>query len=480
MIKLLRRPFNVIYPTCNVYAHNFQRPAPLLKTYATIDDLSSLNSGDFVFEHEQVQGDKSPTFNELGRKKRILSGVQPTGKPTLGNYLGALKNWVDLQDNYENFFCVMDLHAITANYDPKELRQATRDMAALYLASGIDPKKSTVFVQSHVPAHTYLCWLLACQTPVNWLIRQAQFVDKSNRISASGGGEARTGLLTYPVLMAADILLYQTDLVPVGDDQRQHLQVAKELAFRFNRDFALRMKEREKEERARFKAEKRLQQQQQQQQQQQVQSQSQQQQEPAIAERHVLDKGGKEDFSIPLSTLTILPKRSPIEPLFRMPEIFTPPAGARVMSLQDGRSKMSKSHPNDGSRINLTDSADVIQQKIRRCKTDSVKGLVWGDPERPECDNLLTIYQLCAGKTKEEVADQCRDMSWGPFKELLAEAVIEHLRPIQGKYMDLQREPEYLDDLLANGAETAAVVADRTVERVRSAMGFLPAKRERK
>ncbi|MCA1993686.1 MAG: tryptophan--tRNA ligase, partial [Coleofasciculus sp. S288] len=289
-------------------------------------------------------------------KQRAFSGVQPTGNLHLGNYLGAIRNWVERQSQYDNFFCVVDLHAITAPHDPTKLASDTYTIAALYLACGIDVNYSTIFVQSHVSAHSELTWLLNCITPINWLTDMIQFKEKAVR----QGENVNTGLLDYPVLMASDILLYQADVVPVGEDQKQHLELTRNIANRFNFQFA---------------------------------------------------------------------KDKP--PILKVPQPLIRKEGARVMSLTDGTKKMSKSDPSEMSRINLLDSPDEIQKKIKRCKTDPIKGLEFDNSERPECNNLLTLYTLLSGKTKEDVAVECREMGWGQFKPLLTETAIEALKPIQ-------------------------------------------------
>ncbi|VAH63507.1 unnamed protein product [Triticum turgidum subsp. durum] len=299
------------------------------------------------------------------RKKRVVSGVQPTGMVHLGNYLGAIKNWVALQDLYETFFFIVDLHAITLPYDAPELSKATRSTAAIYLACGIDSSKASIFVQSHVRAHIELMWLLSSSTPIGWLNKMIQFKEKSRK---AGNENVGVALLTYPVLMASDILLYQSDLVPVGEDQTQHLELTREISERVNNLYGGRKW------------------------------------------KKLGGRGGS---------------------LFKVPEALIPPAGARVMSLTDGLSKMSKSAPSDLSRINLLDPKDVIVNKIKRCKTDSLPGLEFDNPERPECKNLLSVYQIITGKTKEEVVSECQDMNWGTFKVTLTDALIDHLQPIQ-------------------------------------------------
>jgi len=334
---------------------------------------------------------------KTARRKRILSGVQPTGSLHLGNYLGAIRQWVANQDDYDNFFCVVDLHAITAPHVPKQLTLDTYRTAAIYLAAGLDPARSHIFVQSHVREHSELAWMLNCATPMGWLERMIQFKEKA----AKGGAEsASVGLFDYPVLMAADILLYQADLVPVGEDQRQHLELTRDIARRFN------------------------------------------------------DQYGK--------------KRR----VFREPNALITKSNARVMSLQDGTSKMSKSDPNDLSRINLLDTPDEIRRKIKKCKTDSVKGVMYAD-DRPEANNLLGIYEAMTGMTREEVAAEAATwVGWGTFKPLLADAIVAHLEPIQARYKEIVKDPDLLQKVLADGAEAATGEASRTCVGAKRAMGF--------
>lgn len=332
-------------------------------------------------------------------KKRVLSGIQTTGNLHLGNYLGAIRNWVDIQQDYDNFFFFADLHAITVPHDAKVLAENTLKMAAVYLASGIDLECSTIFVQSHVSAHSELAWLLNCVTPLNWLERMIQFKEKS----VKQGENVGVGLLDYPVLMAADILLYDADKVPVGEDQKQHLELTRDIAGRVN------------------------------------------------------DQFGKKK-----------------QPVLKVPEPMIRKEGARIMSLTDGTKKMSKSDPSELSRIEILDSPDAIKRKIKKCKTDPIKGLTFDDPERPECHNLLTLYQILGNKTKEEVITECQDMGWGQFKPLLTETAIAALQPIQEKYHDLMSDRAYLDSVLRDGAHKASAVADQTLTRVKDALGFLP------
>ena len=329
-------------------------------------------------------------------KQRVLSGVQPTGILHLGNYLGAIRNWVEGQSQYDNFLFIADLHAITVPHNPATLATDTYTLAALYLACGLDLNYSTIFVQSHVSAHSELTWLLNCITPLNWLEDMIQFKEKA----VKQGENVNVGLLDYPVLMAADILLYQADKVPVGEDQKQHLELTRDIAARFNYQFC-----REK-------------------------------------------------------------------PVLAVPEPLIRKEGARVMSLTDGTRKMSKSDPSELSRINLLDTPEQIQYKIKRCKTDPIRGLTFDDPERPECNNLLTLYMLLSGKTKQEVATECQDMGWGQFKPLLMETVIAALKPIQEKYQAVVNEKGYLESVLRDGREKAEAVANVTLNQVKAALGY--------
>ncbi|MER3432487.1 MAG: tryptophan--tRNA ligase [Leptolyngbya sp. ERB_1_1] len=330
-------------------------------------------------------------------KQRVLSGVQTTGNLHLGNYLGAIRNWVEGQNQYDNYFFLADLHAITVPHDRTTLAENTYEVAALYLACGLDLEHTTIFVQSHVPAHAEFAWLLSCITPLNWLEDMIQFKEK--RIKQ--GQDVGTGLLTYPVLMASDILLYEPDKVPVGEDQKQHLELTRDLVDRFNFKFA-----------------------------------------------------------------------TPEAPVLKRPDALIRADGARVMSLTDGTKKMSKSDPSELSRINLLDPPDVIQNKIKRCKTDPIRGLTFGDPARPECSNLLTLYMLLSGKTKDEVAAECQDMGWGQFKPLFTETTIAALKPIQEKYHSIRADQGYLESVLRSGREKASEVANQTLNKAKKAMGY--------
>ena len=333
----------------------------------------------------------------MGRP-RVLSGVQPTGALHLGNWLGAIRNWVDLQDTHDTYVCVVDLHAITVPHDPARLADDTLSTAALYLACGMDPQRCSIFIQSQVAAHSELCWLLNCVTPLNWLERMIQFKEKA----VKQGDNVSVGLLDYPVLMAADILLYDADLVPVGEDQKQHLELARD-----------------------------------------------------IAQQRINARYGREE-----------------QPVLKVPKPLIVGEGARVMSLTDGRSKMSKSDPNEGSRITLLDPPELITKKIKRAKTDPERGLEFANPDRPETDNLLGLYAILSGKGREAAAEECADMGWGQFKPLLADAAVAALEPIQARHKELMADRVELDRVLTKGRDQAESVANATLERVRDALGF--------
>jgi tryptophanyl-tRNA synthetase len=331
--------------------------------------------------------------------QRVFSGIQPSGIPTLGNYLGAIRNWVPLQDTHDAIYCVVDLHAITQPFDPKTLTVQTREMAAALIACGLDPKRCTLFVQSHVHAHARLAWVFNCVARLGWLNRMTQFKDKAGKDREA----ASSGLYVYPNLMAADILAYKATLVPVGDDQKQHLELANDIAEKFNHDF------------------------------------------------------GAEDF---------FPR---IEPLIQG-------VAARVMSLRDGTKKMSKSDPSDQSRINLTDDADAIALKIRRARTDPepLPEAVAGLEGRAEARNLVGILAAVTGTTPDGVLREHGGKGFGAFKEVLAEALVAHLAPIQAEMRRLLDDPAAVDAALRLGAERAAAIADPIVTEAERIVGFLP------
>ncbi len=333
----------------------------------------------------------------MKNKKRILSGVQPTGDLHLGNWLGAIRNWVTLQEQYETFLCVVDLHAITAEHNPKELTQNTLSTAALYVACGIDPNICSIFVQSHIPAHSELCWILNCMTPMNWMERMIQFKEKS----IQQGNNVSIGLFDYPILMAADILLYDADYVPVGEDQKQHLELARD-----------------------------------------------------IAQQRINAKFSKE------------------KDILKIPQPIIMKSGSKIMSLIDGSRKMSKSDPNEGSRINLLDTPEIISKKIKRAKSDSFIGLEFNNPKRPESRNLLMIYSILSGKEISQCENEFSETGWGTFKKLITEQVIESLSPIQEKYKVLINDPHQLNNILIEGKDRADDLAKKTLKRVKSKLGF--------
>jgi len=329
--------------------------------------------------------------------QRVFSGIQPSGIPTLGNYLGAIRNWVALQDEHQCLFCVVDLHALTTWQDPAQLRERTREMAASVIACGVDPQQHVLFHQSAVPAHARLAWIFNCVARLGWLNRMTQFKDKAG----SDRENASAGLYVYPNLMAADILAYHATRVPVGDDQRQHLELANDIAQKFNHDYEV----------------------------------------------------------------EFFPR---IEPLIQG-------TVARVMSLRDGTRKMSKSDPSDQSRINLTDSADEIAQKIKRAKTDpeplpeSADGLA----ERPEARNLVEIYAALADSSAQAVLQEFAGQGFGKFKPALAELVIAKLQPIATETERLLADPATLDNVLRDGASRAAAIADPIVCEAERLVGLL-------
>jgi tryptophanyl-tRNA synthetase len=418
---------------------------------------------------------KSDAQEKSMTKPRVLSGVQPTGNLHLGNYLGAIRNWVPMQDTHECLFMLADLHAITVPQNPADLARNTRETAAAFIASGIDPKRSAIFPQSAVTMHSELAWILNCHTPLGWLNRMTQFKEKSKqaiesesldlpkslernfetvmnfvaeflpieqttKLSALLGGqnfsndkksqkseipseaiehiyeglrllkggqklqrklfdEAQLGLYAYPVLMAADIIGYHATHVPVGDDQKQHLELARDIAGAFNRAY------------------------------------------------------GDEFFPLP-------------EPLIM-------PTAARIMSLTDGTKKMSKSDPSDYSRITLMDDADAIAKKIKKAQTDSEPSLSYDPKGRPSVANLISIYAALAGSTPEAVATQFAELKTGAFKGALADLAVEKLAPITQRMRELMADTATLDAIIREGAERARAIATPIFEETKKKIGFL-------
>ncbi|OGS48149.1 MAG: tryptophan--tRNA ligase [Erythrobacter sp. RIFCSPHIGHO2_12_FULL_63_10] len=341
---------------------------------------------------------------------RVVSGIQPTGKPHLGNYLGAIRNYVKLQDDAaaqggECLIFIADLHAISLPHDPAELYASTLELVATLVACGLDIDKTILFNQAQVPAHAELQWLLSGTARMGWLSRMTQFKDKSgkNREGAS------IALFTYPVLQAADVLLYQATHVPVGEDQKQHLELARDIAQKFNNDFAPK------------------------------------------------NPDGSE------------------MPVFTLPDPIIPPDAARIMSLRDGNAKMSKSDPSDMSRINLTDDADAIMQKIRKAKTDPepLPGDSAGLAARPEALNLVSIYAALTGETVDQVLARFGGEGFGRFKPALGEALVETLRPISARFCELKDDREALDAILARGAARARERGRPTLDAAYMALGLV-------
>lgn len=337
---------------------------------------------------------------------RVFSGVQPTGNLHLGNYLGAIKRFVELQETHECIYCVVDMHAITVWQDPVELKANIREVTAAFLAAGIDPSAHIVFNQSQVSAHAELAWVFNCVARMGWLSRMTQFKEKAGKDREN----ASVGLFSYPNLMAADILAYLGTHVPVGDDQKQHLELARDIAIKFNNDFS-----------------------------------------------ESIERNGFGDAFFPVT-----------EPLISGP-------ATRVMSLRDGTKKMSKSEASDNSRINLTDDADAIAQKVRRAKTDSeaLPSEVAGLKNRSEADNLVGIYGALADKSKSDVLKEFGNSQFSVFKPALAELAVEKLSPIASEMRRLLADPGHIDDILIDGADRAREIAEKTIAGVKDVVGFV-------
>ncbi|CUT08944.1 MULTISPECIES: tryptophan--tRNA ligase [Bradyrhizobium] len=343
--------------------------------------------------------------------ERVFSGVQPTGNLHLGNYLGAIVNFVKMQETHNCIYCVVDMHAITQGVDvwggPVELARNTREVTAAFIASGIDPSKHIVFNQSQVSGHAELAWIFNCVARMGWLGRMTQFKEKAGKDREN----ASVGLFDYPVLMAADILLYRATHVPVGEDQKQHLELSRDIAQKFNNDFA----------------------------------------------DSIRSQGANDGLFFPLP-----------EPL------ITGPA-TRVMSLRDGTKKMSKSDASDNSRINLTDDADTIAQKVRKAKTDpeplptEEKGL----EARPEADNLVGIFAALSGRSKADVLRDFGGGQFSSFKNALVDLCVTKLAPIAGEMKRLVADPGHIDAILNDGADRARAIADETMKLSKDIVGFI-------
>ena len=326
------------------------------------------------------------------KKQRILSGIQPSGTPTLGNYIGAMRNWKLLEDQYDCLYMIADLHAITVRQEPAKLRAQSIQLLALLLAIGLDPEKNVLFFQSHVHQHAEMNWLLNCFTYMGEMSRMTQFKDKS----AKHADNINCGLFTYPVLMAGDILLYQANLVPVGVDQTQHLEICRDIATRFNGLYGN---------------------------------------------------------------------------VFTIPEGYYPKLGARVMSLQDPKRKMSKSDPDD-CFISMLDGPDVVRRKLRRAVTDSESEIRFDAENKPGVSNLMGILSALTGDSMEAISAQYDGKGYGVFKDAVADAVIAELEPIQQRYQKILGDKAYLGEVMTRSAERASKMAMRTMSKVHRKVGL--------
>ncbi len=326
-------------------------------------------------------------------QKVLLSGIQPTGIMTIGNYIGAVKNWLKLQNDCLSVYFIADLHALTVKQDPTEFRQRATSFFAQYLAFGLDPEKSILYFQSHVPEHTQLSWALNCFTYIGEAQRMTQFKDKC----AKHQDNINMGLMDYPVLMAADILLYQTDLVPVGIDQKQHLELTRDIAMRFNNRFG---------------------------------------------------------------------------DVFTIPDGYIPKQGAKIMSLQDPLSKMSKSDPDVNAAVSVIEDADSIMRKFKRAVTDSGNEIVFRE-DKPGISNLLSIYSEMTGKTIKEAELEFEGKGYGDFKKAVGESVVEKLRPVKEEYDHIIKDKAYILETAKKGAEKARYIASRTIKKVYKKLGLV-------
>ena len=329
--------------------------------------------------------------------ERVFSGVQPTGNLHLGNYLGAIKNWVGLQKDFETIYCIVDLHAITVPQEPEVLKTATHEVAACLIASGIDLSSSILFNQSQVPQHAELAWLFNCVARLGWLNRMTQFKEKAGKNREN----ATVGLYAYPTLMAADILAYKATHVPVGDDQKQHLELTRDIASAFNSMFG--------------------------------------------------------------------------ESFFPLPEPIIKRTAARIMSLRDGTTKMSKSEESDFTRINLSDEDDLIFQKVKKAKTDSqplpdnIKAL----EERPEARNLVGIYAALTNESENKVLTEFSGEGFGKFKPMLSECLINTISPIRNEMNRILSDKAELESMLVKGSEKAASIAEPILIECKKVIGFV-------
>lgn len=330
--------------------------------------------------------------------KRIFSGVQPTGNLHIGNYIGAVRNWVNLQKEFDEcIYCIVDQHAITLPQKPEELSQNICEAAAILIAAGIDYKKNILFPQSAVAGHAQLAWILNCTARMGWLKRMTQFKDKAKKNEEN----VSVGLFDYPVLMAADILLYNATHVPVGEDQKQHVELTRDIAIKFNNDFGT--------------------------------------------------------------------------TLFNVPAPYIPKTGARIMNLKDATKKMSKSEENDGSRINLLDDPDSISNKIKKAKTDPLPlpETIAGLKDRPEAENLLTIYAAVRNKELPEVIPEWAGRNFSELKPKLTDAVIACLSPISSKVKALMKDKDELRKILKDGAQKADIISRERISEIYATIGFI-------
>jgi tryptophanyl-tRNA synthetase len=330
-------------------------------------------------------------------KKRVFSGVQPTGNLHLGNYLGAIKNFVDLQNKFECIYCIVDLHAITNHQDPKELKSNILETAASFIASGLNPEKNIIFNQASVSAHSELAWVFNCVARIGWMNRMTQFKEKAgvNKENAS------VGLLVYPNLMASDILIYKATHVPVGEDQKQHLELTRDIAKKFNNDFDC-------------------------------------------------------------------------ENYFPIVEPLIPKEVSRVMSLRDGKKKMSKSVDSDYSRINLKDSSDLIDQKIKKAKTDatSIPSEIKGLEGRYEVQNLISIYSNINNLKVEQTLKEFGGKNFSTFKSKLTESIVEKICPIGMEIKKLLKDTKYLYKILEKGSKNAETIAKNNLKEIYDIIGL--------
>ncbi|MBB3952239.1 tryptophan--tRNA ligase [Aureimonas jatrophae] len=346
----------------------------------------------------------------------VFSGVQPTGNLHLGNYLGAIRRWVALQEANRCLFCVVDLHAITVWQEPDSLERSIREVAAAFIASGIDTTAHVLFNQSRVPEHAELAWIFNCVARLGWMERMTQFKEKAGRDRE----RASLGLFAYPSLMAADILAYRATMVPVGEDQKQHIELTRDIAAKFNHDYSLRV--------------------------------------AALGLGRPIAMG-----------------EEVVQGYFPLAEPLIEGPATRVMSLKDGAKKMSKSDPSDLSRINLTDDPETIARKIRKAKTDpdALPTEIDGLKGRPEADNLVGIFAALADRSKAEVLAEYGGRPFSEFKPALADLAVEKLGPIAGEMRRIMADPAEIDRTLRDGAERAREIASATLSDVKRIVGLL-------